>query len=473
MKKRFALMLIAAALGLSACQSERGAPAEMTVGQTMVIEAAQSGDRETKPESIAVPESFTGDWTGVDGCVVVRAEAQFELPDVSGMPVATVERKVFDQADADKLMEVFLKGSTLYQEQGVTKQAAQERLEYYQAVERGEIAYDGDGTIDRVPKLIEYYEQLVKTAPDENERIAASTSFQTDDTWNDESIKGRAEVDGKLVHISIYNDSHSRNQACFYVDGYGDVNFANFYGDGVDSKPDFEKEAAVEMGDELMRHLSIGSFACGQVREVAYYDDNGDVFDNGYEMEYVRTVNGCQVAYCPQYEITPAGDMWIIPAPTGTALPENASSADVWGYERVRVYVNKTGVVYFSWQNPYTEPEIQTVDSRLMDFSDIADIFAKMIMVKNSDQKVINEKNGFAVTKNIDVDKVSLSLMRIRDKDNLEQGIIVPVWDFWGTDSYEPENESYGDLVYNGKYYTVQLTVNAIDGTIIDRELGY
>lgn len=473
MKKRITLMLMAAALIMSGCRKEENAAPEMTVGQSMVVEAAQSGDKSAHASLIDLPEGFTGDWTGVDGYVVVHADAQFELPDVSGLPVATVERKTFEQADADKLLDVFLEGSTLYREPGVTKQEAQERLEYYRAVERGEIAYEGDGTIDRVPKLIEYYEGLVKTAPDEDERFTAPTTFQTDDTWNDESISGFAEVDGKTVHISIYNDSHSRNQACFYVDGYGDVNFTNVYGVDVDSKPDFEKEAAVEMGDELINSLAIGSFACGQVRAVVYYDDNGDVFDNGYEMEYVRTVNGCPVAYCPRYEITPDGDIWMLPAATGTALPENDSSADVWGYERVTVYVNKTGVVYFQWQNPYSEPEIQTVDSQLMDFSDIADIFAKMIMVKNSDQKLINEKNGFSVTKNIAVDKVSLSLMRIRDKDNYAQGLIVPVWDFWGTDGYEAENESYGDLVYNGKYYTVQLTVNAIDGTIVDRELGY
>lgn len=473
MKKRIGLMLMAAALIMSGCQKEESTAPEMTVGQSMVVEAAQGREGSAKSAFADVPESFTGDWTGVDGCVVVHADAEIELPDVSGMPVATVERKQFEQQDADKLLEVFLKGSTLYREQGATKQEAQERLEYYQAIERGEIRYEGDGTIDRVPELIKYYEDLVKTAPDESERLTAPTTFQKTDTWNDESVAGFAEVDGKLVHIKIYNDSHSRNQACFYADGYGNVNNCSIYDADEDTKPGFTEKTAIEMGDELMKALEKESFVCGQVREVAYYDNNSDVFDSGYEMEYVRTVNGCPVTYCPMYEITPAGDVWMIPAATGTALPENDSSAAVWGYERITVYVNKTGVVYFSWQNPYTEPVIQSVNSQLMDFSDIADVFAKMIMVKNSDQKLINEKNGFTVTQNIDIDKVTLNTMRIRDKDNYTQGLLVPVWDFWGTISYQPENEAYSGLVYGGEYYTIHLTVNAIDGTIVDRELGY
>ena len=190
-------------------------------------------------------------------------------------------------------------------------------------------------------------------------------------------------------------------------------------------------------------------------------------------MEFVRTVNGFPIAHCPQYEISPSGDTWIIPSLTGTASPENEQSVGYWGYERITIYVNENGVVYFSWQNPYSEPEIQTADSQLMSFSDVSDIFAKMIMVKNSNQKVINDKNGFVVINSIDIDKVSLNMMRIRDKNNYEQGLLVPVWDFWGTISYELEDEAYRDVVYNGKYYSIHLTVNAIDGTIIDRELGY
>lgn len=101
---------------------------------------------------------------------------------------ATVERKRFTQADADKMLAVFTKGSALYQEQGITKQEAQAQLEHYEAIARGEIPYEHDGSIDDVPRLIEHCKELVSTAPDEGERTAATTVFAALDTWNDESI---------------------------------------------------------------------------------------------------------------------------------------------------------------------------------------------------------------------------------------------------------------------------------------------
>ena len=64
--------------------------------------------------------------------------------------------------------------------------------------------------------------------------------------------------------------------------------------------------------------------------------------------------------------------------------------------------------------------------------------------------------------------------LRIRDKGSL-QGTIVPVWDFWGTwDWYEP-GDGASDTMRKGASYTTQpmLTLNAIDGNVVNRQLGY
>ena len=68
--------------------------------------------------------------------------------------------------------------------------------------------------------------------------------------------------------------------------------------------------------------------------------------------------------------------------------------------------------------------------------------------------------------KNIDVDNVVLRYARISEADNFDSGLLVPVWDFEGTidDGYSWEKEAMPESV---------LTINAIDGTIIDHTLGY
>ena len=178
----------------------------------------------------------------------------------------------------------------------------------------------------------------------------------------------------------------------------------------------------------------------------------------GYRMEFVRHVNGLPISYS------------MYP---GTAVEENSSGEELWGYERISVYAAKAGIVYFRWENPHTEPVLETEDAKLMAFSDVYDIFGKMIMIKNQHLQAANEANGFETIRNVNVDKVQLSLMRIRDKGNFERGLIVPVWDFYGSVTAHTEDENYKQYVYGGPRYETLLSINAIDGTLIDRELGY
>ena len=122
---------------------------------------------------------------------------------------------------------------------------------------------------------------------------------------------------------------------------------------------------------------------------------------------------------------------------------------------------------YFYWESPHTEPVLQVEDTQLMPFDQIADIFAKMIMVKNSDVQIANKRNVFDTVRNYEITKVKLGLMRIKAKDSFDEGLLVPAWDFWGHSVWEWQGETsdFGEEIV--------LTINAIDGSMIDRELGY
>lgn len=66
----------------------------------------------------------------------------------------------------------------------------------------------------------------------------------------------------------------------------------------------------------------------------------------------------------------------------------------------------------------------------------------------------------------ITVDQVVLGYTRISEKDSFHTGLLVPVWDFIGTVE-----------VTDGKETGIEkksiLTINAIDGSVINRTLGY
>ena len=460
-----ALAAVSAMSMFTGCQKTPDTPVVVEKNQDQMLDAAQNGgDNSALLSALEVPERFTGEWSDADDCVIVTADASITLPGVSAVPTATVTRRAFTQADADKLIDVFLKGNTLYEELGVTKQFAAELLERYQAMQRGEIPLQGDTTMERLPELIEYYAELARTAPDENDSFPAETTVQPDDFWG-EVIQGFADVDGKKVHAFINNNSEWFDQAVFYQDKYGDVNYCNTVPVSEMENPvevTITEEEAIWMGDALMLELGLENVVCDQITAVAFKElilgEDRGVFDSGYELEYVRTVNGFPVAHTPF---------------DGTSTAANESFIGIWAYERITVYVSENGIVYFKWTNPYTEPVIQVENTQLLSFNDVADIFAKMIIVKNSDLKATNAANGFDVIMNIDITDVRLSLMRIRSKNTLSEGLLVPVWDFWGTVSRHTADSAYSDMVQSGEEYTIALTVNAIDGTIIDRNIGY
>lgn len=63
------------------------------------------------------------------------------------------------------------------------------------------------------------------------------------------------------------------------------------------------------------------------------------------------------------------------------------------------------------------------------------------------------------------IDTIEFGYMQIASQDESDEYLLVPVWDFWGVESYDDEA-----LLRTHHSY---LTVNAIDGSIIDRTIGY
>ena len=133
----------------------------------------------------------------------------------------------------------------------------------------------------------------------------------------------------------------------------------------------------------------------------------------------------------------------------------------------------------FHWMAPSTQPVVRQAESTLLPFEEIASIADAMLPEvivgpKETPLTQLDQYNGFETRMDVDITKVSLSLMRIRDKGSL-QGTIVPVWDFWGTwNWYEPGDNAPDAMKKRATDVTQpMLTLNAVDGTVVDRQLGY
>ena len=93
-------------------------------------------------------------------------------------------------------------------------------------------------------------------------------------------------------------------------------------------------------------------------------------------------------------------------------------------------------------------------------------IYEQMMEISNAN--MLEYSSSYTVH----IKRIQLGYTRIYDPTvDSTTGVMVPVWDFFG--GSDSENQEYIDK--NSGEHSKQsfLTVNAVDGTIIDRGLGY
>lgn len=468
MKKKTMRMLSAALAVtlLSGCgAAQTNTPAETSVNQAMLLEKSA----QPQESAYTFPEKFTGDWTGQEGKLTIHADAQVVAELGTALPTATVEPREFTQEDVDNLLKVFLKGEPLYSHVQ-TKQELQGHLDYINSPDwtsdPGKPS-DPASLEARRKELNAWYTAEIAKAPEEKPILHGFS-----DSDDPKRIGGTATVDGIKWEVSIRNDIDGGWTAAY-------IERTDYkYRDYSIQLPDASKEESIARGNALMQALGLQNFVLTDAQQwsVELPGDNGI-----WRLYYAPTVNGFPIAGARQ-DITQTHDGTVYQdyqywdyACKDSENPDTVS----WYLENILLDVGKDGVLCFAWTAPSTQPVVQQPQSALLPFEEIASIANTMLPEvivgpKETPLTQLDQYNGFETRMDVDITKVSLSLMRIRDKGSL-QGTIVPVWDFWGTsDWYDAEPNAYGYQEKGMNYeYRPMLTLNAVDGTVVDRQLGY
>lgn len=453
MKKKIIPVLsgILALTLLNGCGAPRVQTEPTTVNQAMLIE--KSG----QPQSnYSFPERFTGDWTSQEGKLTIHADAPVVAEQGVILPTATVEPREFTQTDVDNLLRVFLKGEPLY-EFVQTKQELRDHLEY---VKSPEWPSDPDAPSmtpeqleARRKEVIAWCEEEIVKAPEEKPIIHGFS-----DSADPARIGGSAIVDDVEYEVSIWNQvGQPWTRASITRHDYKYMEKQEWGG--------ISKEEAIAQGDALMQALGLDAMQLDDAQQ----RDTGE-----WLLCYVPTVNGFRLPSIRQDVVeTHEGDEYShFQYFTYHASEETNADPVSWPMESVLIYVGKDGILDFTWQSPSGETVVKEEQTALLPFEEIASIANTMLPVvivgpKSHSLVDLDRINGFNTKMDVEITKVSLTLMRIRDKGSL-QGTIVPVWDFWGTSSWYRADEQ-------PQNYDTQpmLTLNAIDGTVVSRELGY
>ena len=462
---RVAAAVLALAM-LPGCGTTSVPPEATSINQTMLLEKAAQ-----EKTDYTFPEKFTGDWVGQEGRLTIHADAQVVAEFGTALPTATVEPREFTQEDVDNLLKVLLKGEPLYG-YTQTKQECQDSIDYANSDQWHGDPDAPEQTPEELEKrrqsVIAYYTEKMKTAPEEKPVIHG---FYDSDEPNE--VSGTATVDGTEWVVSIRND----------IDGGWTLAFI----ERTDCKyrkyeaplSAVSKEEAVAQGNALMQELGI-DYALVDAQPSQEYGEEGNRI---WKLYYAPTVNGIPVSGSRIDRMETWDDGTQHPRyqyQVYSASEETNPDTVSWKLEGIYLDVSKDGILSFHWTAPSTQPVVQQAQSTLLPFveiASIADTMLPVVVIGPSEVRPlveIDRINGFETRMDVEITKVSLSLMRIRDKGSL-QGTIVPVWDFWGTwDWYDAAPNAYGYNEKGASYTTTpMLTLNAVDGTVVSRLFGY
>ena len=132
---------------------------------------------------------------------------------------------------------------------------------------------------------------------------------------------------------------------------------------------------------------------------------------------------------------------------------------DPWQYEYVTVVVGGDGeILCAEWFGSLRVTDVISEAASLLPYDEILPVF---------EQQMNRRFAEAGANATVTVSDVQLGLFRIREKNDPYSGLLIPAWFFTGEAEYPGSKTSF-----YGPGYPL-CVINAVDGTIIDPEMGY
>lgn len=431
--------------------------------------------------------SFSDESLGVS----VNVDVQVDIPQTDKLSIFRVKQKNISQEFLHKIKEKFMSEDKLYDAAATdaqTKRTIEQSMkesksqldEAKQAIKDGEMEeedlkvyqkeYD-----DTMKELEEQYE----TAPDkvDLENYKSDGKFHKTSEFKDKNdfynwvydLNENGEVFCGInkgengIYKSLYAQNNENYGNCLRYresrSGYiwnwssmADVSIQGkemYSGDGGEYMQFKENELTISEDDaKILADAFISEeglddykmYSCEKKQSVEDLRNGGDAtLDNIYLITYMRNINGAFVLpNSGKFQEGWQGQSYV---------------KKVWPIEEIVIQVTDDGIIGVDYASPIETVDTVVEGATLKQFDEIKGIFENMVVAMYADEELKRE---------IKVDSVKLGYAIISEEGTFDTGLLVPVWDFNGTvnDSGRIDETSI-------------MTINAIDGTVIDRGLGY
>lgn len=483
-----ALMLFTAIF--SGCQVTPEKPVVIQKDMEQMIEKAQQTPENavlsmTLREQYGIPDTLSFTDTGAEGKLVITVDALVSAPDVSAMPIVRVAARDFTQEEVSLFYTEFCGDTAMYTYTDTRTKAEIETLilNAKQEIPILEASVDPDDTA-----LAQYYtdayipslEEMYADAPVEH------ANELSDGMLDIMEING---PDGKLIgtyrgldvcenpgsgfakasgaRFIVRNNSDLHESVIFEANPEGYAGMPKVTGavmayfaqgnkysaletvlpDNAEARVGLTKEGAERMVSVFLEKKAL-PFAISSVGFIESYPDASAPCC--YAIHCNRRVSGVDCA-----------------AIKGASYLGDSAMTESWAYEAMSFLVDADGIAGMQWSSPLDIKEVSVEDSALLPFEEIDGIFEKMMRIcyEPEAREDIYEQLHYNIS------SVRLELVRVIEQNSIEYGLLVPAWRFYGR-----LEKTYAEgVVPDGDPECEEciLTINAIDGSVIDLDKGY
>lgn len=452
----------------------------------MMIEIALSDlPEEPLEEIVGVPESkhvekeFTIERSGV----TVTVDADVVLPQTNEIPLVHIRQGGFSQEFRRRVMHVLGNDS---------KPIDVFPKSYYQDIANRLMARRDSGDLDKYNSVEEINRAILDVLKEADEApaepvysdrdpavemdfhfVESGSEPQETDFWTS-SYCGISQI-GTIFHVMMSTQSveYYRNiqEITHFENAYNFQNPLRIAQPMIDrgrfrvTTPERSMEDARAEAQSVMDGLQLSpDFTLTHARiapliEYVAEAEKAGRCDAAYEFLFTRQVSGVNVTYTNDLYSYASSD----------ADPEHGV-APQWRYERVRVYVDDQGVLAFYYDGaPYEILECSSDAVRVLPLEEAVAVFEKRlgIVYAGSFDRITIENPSIRIT------EIRLGLTRVLEQNAPRQAYLVPSWTFFGVEHLTDYNNMPGFEGFGYDGTTAILTVNAIDGSIIDRNAGY
>ncbi len=459
---------------LPGCQKTPDSPIVVGKNAEQMLETAQkevSGqtDNSVQPVDLyaclGAPKRYTASITSKQGKLAVHVEASVELP-THELPIVRITPVEFTAEQVQLFSDVLLGNSAHYVQ---FDEAAQTRAAYERRIERLRTGIADWENVGQYVFDLQYYtkEEAEKALSDLLIKVAnapeALPAHPPDFTWQKPEIwRESGPVDTSDTYMMLWTMPDEATYSLLNVqnsrefDGSANVRYIrdfaipmgtleNYAAEDVAAMLPVSQADAQALAEQTVARMGLDGFVCSAKQGMLYRGTYNDKLP-GYLFLFTRQINGVAETY--------------------TSANQTIDSYNKpWYYEKVYVLIDEKGLLRLEYLNPNALVETVMEETELLPFEQIKDIFEKMAPIVENivDTGVWGEDGRMEYV----INTVRLGLVSIREQ-NKETGLLVPAWDFLGYDRAKAYTDDW--VATSTNQLKSYLTINAIDGSIIQRE---